>query len=55
LRVFYNPLSGTELREARGASRGNACLDSKTAVSLSLRFGLQSMGVFLLVRVKPRH
>ena len=53
--AFDNPLSGTELREARGASRGNACLDSKNVVSLSLRFGLQSTGFFSLVRVKPRH
>jgi hypothetical protein len=53
--VFDNSLSGTEFREARGASRGNACLDSNNAVSLSLRFGLQSNGFFSLVRVKPRH
>jgi hypothetical protein len=42
--AFDQALSGTELREARGASRGNACLGSKNAVSLSLRFGLQSRG-----------
>jgi hypothetical protein len=53
--AFDNRLNGTEFREARGASRGNACLDSKNAVSLSLRFGLQSTGSFSLVRVKPRH
>ncbi|MEY3032537.1 MAG: hypothetical protein RLZZ622_1012 [Planctomycetota bacterium] len=45
--AFDNPPSGTEFREARGASRGNACLDSKNPVSLSLRFGLQSTGLVL--------
>jgi hypothetical protein len=53
--AFDNPLSRTEFREARGASRGNACLDSNNAVSPNLRFGLQSTGFFSLVRVKPRH
>jgi hypothetical protein len=43
-----NALIGTELREARGASRGNTGLGSKSAVSLSFRFGLQSMGFFHL-------
>jgi hypothetical protein len=46
LAVFDNALSGTELGEARAASRGNTGLGSKSAVSLSLRFGLQSMGFF---------
>ena len=53
--AFDNPPSGTEFREARGASRGNACLDSKNPVSLSLRFGLQSTGFFSMVLVNPRH
>jgi hypothetical protein len=53
--AFDNPPSGTEFREARGASRGNACLDSKNPVSLSLRFGLQSTVFFSLVLVNPRH
>ena len=47
-------MRGGELQEARGASRGYACRGSKNAASLSLRFGLQSMGLFSLVRVKPR-
>jgi len=55
LAAFDPLLSGTKLREARGASRGNACLGSKNAVSLSSRFGLQSMGCFSLVLVQPRH
>ena len=41
---FDGELSGTELREARGASRGNTLLGSQNAVSLSVRFGLQSTG-----------
>jgi hypothetical protein len=45
--AFDNSLSRTEFREARGASRGNACLDSKNEVPLSLRFGLQGTGLFL--------
>ena len=53
--AFGHALSGTELWEARAASRGNARLGSKNAVSLSLRFGLRSKGFFSLVRVKPRH
>ena len=53
LAAFDNALIGTELREARGASRGNTGLGSKSAVSLSFRFGLQSMGFFSLVRARP--
>jgi hypothetical protein len=53
--VSDHPLGRTKPQEARGASRGNACLDSKNTVSLSLRFGLQSMGFVSLVLVQPRH
>ena len=42
--AFESLLSGTELREARGASRGNVLLGSQNAVSLSVRFALQSTG-----------
>jgi len=50
-------LSGTELWEARGASRGNT-FPGKSAVSLSLRFGLRSMYFltnFLLITVNAQH
>jgi hypothetical protein len=55
LESFDRALSGKELWEARGASRGNACLGSKNAVSLSLRFGLQSIGCFSMILMQPRH
>jgi hypothetical protein len=55
LAAFDQALSGTEIREARGVSRGDAWLGSKNVVSLSLRFGLQSMSLFSLVLVQPLH
>jgi hypothetical protein len=45
---FDVALSETEIQEARGASRGNGFRGSDNADSLSLRFGLQSMGFFSL-------
>ena len=45
--AFDNPPSGTEFREARGASRGNACLDSKNAVFPQLALRASKHGLFL--------
>jgi hypothetical protein len=42
--LFEMFLGKTKLQEARGASRGNAFRGSNNVISLSLRFGLQSIG-----------
>jgi hypothetical protein len=39
---FDVALSETEIKEARGASRGNAFRGSNNVIFLSLRFGLRS-------------
>jgi hypothetical protein len=42
--AFFDGTPGkTKIREARGASRGNAVRGSNNVISLSLRFGLRSM------------
>jgi hypothetical protein len=51
---FDGSLRRTEGRETRGASRGECGFSINNAVSLSLRFGLRSMG-FLLVGGKSHN
>jgi hypothetical protein len=55
LAVLDGALSGIELREARGASRGNAFLSSHTRFPSACASGFEEGGVFLAIDANAHH